>query len=404
GAAGGAAARSGGAAAEAGAGAGSPPPKASELSRAADAGTAHGSTARSSVEGMPHEQRLAREQAAALRSGAADVRLGVLSDSASSPAAGGPYAGTNANSAQSTSSASGSSWVGQLMKWMGVDHERLLATSTIRSTPASPMSATSSQVHPLAGEARHGSADAASLAARAAIQERLTTSIGPVHGFSVPQRFAPLLAAPPAGMPLPDLTGSAAGDSGKLGSSESLKSALMTLAAANDVSPSIRDAAQQLVAHITGQQLLMTPETNGALFSHVTLFVPMKGPDGSQTASVHIQTRRGRKGELDGDNCRLLFDLRMHTLGDTVVDVQVVDRIVNLQLWNDHPSAAGLLESTRGELDDALAKAGYALLTLRAEPMPERIAERMNGQDGTKATADSLEWSAKPYKGVDMRA
>ncbi|MBO7747931.1 flagellar hook-length control protein FliK [Paenibacillus sp. MWE-103] len=212
-------------------------------------------------------------------------------------------------------------------------------------------------------------------------------------------RNAALPGAPTAGMPLLDLPG----DSGKLSATESLKSALMSVAASNDVPPAIRDAAQQLVSHITGQQLLMTPEKNGALFSHMTLFLPLNGPDGSQTASVHIQTRRGRKGELDGDNCRLLFDLRMHTLGDTVVDVQVVNKIVNLQLWNDHPATERLLETSRGELDEALSKAGYALLTLRAEPMPERMAERLNGQDGTKATADGLEWAAKPYKGVDIR-
>ena len=96
----------------------------------------------------------------------------------------------------------------------------------------------------------------------------------------------------------------------------------------------------------------------------MTLFIPMKGPDGSQTASVHIQTRRGRKGELDGDNCRLLFDLRMKTLGETVVDVQVVNKIVNLHVWNDHPASEQLIDASRSELTGALANAGYQLLTL----------------------------------------
>ncbi|MBW7462294.1 hypothetical protein K0U00_50405, partial [Paenibacillus sepulcri] len=109
------------------------------------------------------------------------------------------------------------------------------------------------------------------------------------------------------------------------------------------VPQALKDTAQQLVQHITGQQLLLTPERTASLFSHVTLFIPMQGQDGSQTASVHIQTRRGRKGELDAENCRLLFDLRMNTLGETVVDVQVVNKIVSLNLWNDHPAIAELL-------------------------------------------------------------
>ncbi|SEN30979.1 flagellar hook-length control protein FliK [Paenibacillus sp. OV219] len=285
-------------------------------------------------------------------------------------------------------------WVGQLMKWLGVDHERLLAASATDDQLQTSPKLSTVQPNEAAQETQqpHTNADAAAkeparVGANSVVIER-----------ALQQLQANQLSAP-------GLAQSQEGEGIKHAASDTMKSALMTLASADDVPQALKDTAQQLVSHITGQQLLLTPEKTGSLFSHVTMFIPMKGADGSQTASVHIQTRRDRKGELDADNCRLLFDLRMNTLGDTVVDVQVVDKIVSVNLWNDHPMTGELAESSRPELTEALQKSGYQLLTLKATPMPNRMAARMNAADGATAATQSngQEWTAKPYKGVDFR-
>ncbi|WP_219836644.1 flagellar hook-length control protein FliK [Paenibacillus sp. R14(2021)] len=297
--------------------------------------------------------------------------------------------------------ATANNWVSQMMKWLGVDHERLLAAASASVYDKQETAALQNKQQ----DSQAAAADTKSAAVEgnktnaAMVKEQPVVlsgqerTAGQAVGDRVQLQANQLIAV---------FQGGAAGDEGtKHPTAESLKSALLTIAAGSDVPPSLRDTAQQLVSHITGQQLLLSPEKTSSLFSHVTMFIPMKGPDGSQTASVHIQTRRGSKGELDADNCRLLFDLRMRTLGDTVVDVQVVNKIVNLNLWNDHPAAAGLVESSRSELTEALASAGYQLLTLRSTAMPERLAERINGSETTAVKAQ--EWSSKPYKGVDFR-
>ena len=188
---------------------------------------------------------------------------------------------------------------------------------------------------------------------------------------------------------------------------ETLKQALMALAASEDAPAALRETAQQLVQHITGQQLLIAPEKNGALFSHLTLFIPFQGEDGGTTARITIQSRRGRKGELDPDNCRLLFDLRMRHIGDTVVDVQVVDRFVSLNIWNDHPALSRLLESTRDEAAAALESAGYQLTSMRVKPFPDteaRNAAKKPAPDRSAPPPDPAVYAGKPYKGVDYRA
>jgi hypothetical protein len=285
-----------------------------------------------------------------------------------------------------------SNWVGQIIKWLGVDHERLLALSTTSDPLQSSGSSDQLEGGPNTEPSNNNHSVRPAQQAAAQQNERGAASILPDRASLISQ----------TGMPLP---AAVVQDGQAKAAADTFKSALMTLVSSDDVPQALKDTAQQLVQHVTGQQLLLTPERTSSPFTHVTMFIPMKGPDGGQTASVHIQTRRGRKGELDADNCRLLFDLQMKTLGNTIVDVHVVNKIVSLNLWNDHPAISDLLESSRGEMTQALQGAGFQLLTLRSTPMPDRSVGQTSVADskGGAPAPSTSEWSAKPYKGVDFR-
>ena len=187
---------------------------------------------------------------------------------------------------------------------------------------------------------------------------------------------------------------------------DSLKSVLLQLAAAEDVPESFKEAAKQAVQHITGQQLLLSSDRS-APFSHITLFVPLQGPDGGQTASIHIQSRKSGNGALDPDNCRLVFDLRMKSLGNTMVDVQVVDRIVSLHVRNDLPFLQELLDSHRDEIAAGMASIGYQFISMKYSAYPVPTSEASPGSDvlqtpRTEAAAGTG-YIPKRYKGVDYR-
>jgi len=191
---------------------------------------------------------------------------------------------------------------------------------------------------------------------------------------------------------------------------DTLKSALLAMARMEDVPSQIREAAQSLVHHITGQQLLLASERQaGSPVSIMTFFVPLKGEDGETTATIHVQTRRGRKGEWDASNCRLLFDLNMRHLGETIVDVQVMDRIVSVKIMNDYPAMADMAAQARKELEEGLRSAGYQLLSMTVQPlpvMPDRVqADHAEKEEQTAAgtSAAAAIWAPKPYKGVDYR-
>lgn len=259
-----------------------------------------------------------------------------------------------ADGAQPSAPKPEAAWLGRFLQWLGVGHERQL-------------------LH--AAEARLPGGDAGLPAGAAA---------APVPGADAPGQEARPAAA------------------------DTLKGALLALAAHDDVPPALREAAQTLANQVTGQQLLLTSDRSTvAPFSHMTLFVPMKGADGETTATVHVQTRRSRRGEWDTDNCHLLFDLKMRNLGDTVVDVQVVDRIVSVKLLSDFPEMTALLDQAREELATGMSSAGFQLLSLSSSPLPHwkggSAAPSITAAGADKTGVASV-YAAKPYKGVDYRA
>ncbi|MEK5027731.1 DNA ligase [Paenibacillus sp. FSL M7-1046] len=198
-----------------------------------------------------------------------------------------------------------------------------------------------------------------------------------------------------AALPLAALQGGAAAGED---AADTLKGVLLQVMS-SDAPPAVKEAAGQLVQQLTGQQLLLNTDRT-APFAQVTLFLPLRGEDGQETASVHIQSRRGRKGELDAANCRLWFDLDMKQLGQTLVDVQVVDRIVSLKVHNNDPWVLELLEDRREDVQSAVESIGYQLLSLRTEPLPEPGSLAASGMKTVSKLADYVPDS---YKGVDYR-
>ncbi|WP_144028208.1 hypothetical protein [Paenibacillus ferrarius] len=188
---------------------------------------------------------------------------------------------------------------------------------------------------------------------------------------------------------------------------DTLKSLLLQLTASDDTPAPLKEAAQQAIGQVTGQQLMLTGDKN-AMFAHMTLFVPFMDGTGQQSAAIHIQSRKGKRGEVDASNCRLLFDLQMKIMGNTLLDVQVVNKIVSLNIHNDHPALAPLMEESKEEITAAMNKAGYQFISLKCSPYPQPLAQKENEaakqgvSDGRVDLRDL--YQPKTYKGVDFRA
>lgn len=251
-----------------------------------------------------------------------------------------------------------SNWIGRLLKMVGVDHENQISKLPLTTT----VNNSELKLPEMAG----GHAN----------------------------RTEQLLAGAPN-----DLKGAAV--------TESLKNVLLQIATSDDAPAALKETASQALQNISGQQLLMTSDRN-AVLTNMTLFIPMFNASGEQTAAVHLQSRKGKRGEVDTSNCRLLFDLKMKTIGETLVDVQVVNRIVSLHVHNGHPAMPPLLDSFRNEIVEGLNKIGYQFISLKCSQFPEISAstEPASASTTTQKSTRFLNslYEMKPYKGVDFRA
>lgn len=192
------------------------------------------------------------------------------------------------------------------------------------------------------------------------------------------------------------LGGSISWDAGVQKQMESVKVMLLQLTQSNSNIPvALREAADQLLQQVTGQQLMLTQPANQSL-SQIVMQIPLRTEQGDETAYVQIESKKKGSGQLDADNCRLFFHLTLQALGTTMIDVNLVKRIVNLQIFNDTPGIEALAHAIKGGFTDQLQEIGYSLSSMRVQPIPEQ-----QGKSNTASAANAP--LMNDYKGVDLR-
>ncbi|QRG65528.1 hypothetical protein [Brevibacillus choshinensis] len=193
------------------------------------------------------------------------------------------------------------------------------------------------------------------------------------------------------------LSGAAAADPSVQKQMDSVKSMLMQLtqAPSHTVPAGLREAADQLLQQVTGQQLMMLQPTNQAL-SQIVMQIPIRLAQGEETAYVQIESKKKGGGQVDAENCRLFFHLELKQMGTTMIDVSIVNRIVNLQIFNDLPWVDPFIQGMKGGFAEQLHEVGYHLSAVRVQPIPEQRTK-------TSMAAGSKGAILSEYKGVDLR-
>lgn len=306
------------------------------------------------------------------------------------------------------------SWVGRVLKLLGAEHEQQALRAAAADGKAGAGASQAQQA--MGGQAAPGNAGAAPQAAAPGTpQPPQTTAAAPAAGGTAmaapagaaqPQAAAMAAQqAPAAADALPAQAGAAppvplagGSDDTAAAARDTLKGLLLQAAASDQLPEPLREAARQIVQQLTGQQLLLTTDRTSP-FAQVTMFLPFTGPDGEETASVQIESRRGRKGELDAANCRLWFDLQMKALGQIMVDVQVADRKVLLRILTEDEAVGGFLDTKTEDIEQALNGVGYQLLSMKTEPLITSIED----EGSTVELGQAMTYAPTPYKGVDYR-
>jgi hypothetical protein len=177
---------------------------------------------------------------------------------------------------------------------------------------------------------------------------------------------------------------------------DSVKSLLMQIIQepAGAVPSGLREAAETLLKQVTGQQLMMV-QPHVQTLSQIVMQIPFRMESADETAYVQIEAKKGEGGQLDPDNCRLFFNLELERLGTTFIDVGIVNRIINLQIYNDQPWVEDFVHQMKDHFAAQLRQSGYHLSGLRVQSLPDLRS--------TSTVRTAKEGMLAAYKGVDIR-
>ncbi|MGP4080249.1 hypothetical protein ACTWQL_10055 [Pseudalkalibacillus sp. R45] len=151
---------------------------------------------------------------------------------------------------------------------------------------------------------------------------------------------------------------------GELKNQQQLKSALLELLS-QELPGSIKDRAEVLLHRLTGQQLLHSSE-NQSITSLFYQF-PVHFKEWESDVMMRWDLKKETSGEIDENFSRILFYLDLQFLKETVVDMNVQNRIISVRIINESESLKHHISEIKPQLKDALEKIDYKLSTVKIE-------------------------------------
>lgn len=137
-----------------------------------------------------------------------------------------------------------------------------------------------------------------------------------------------------------------------------LKPQLLAMMSDANISETVRQAAENFVVRMNGSPLLSTEQgANHQLIMQIPLEFFGKKID----ATLQWNGRMKDDKKIDADFARILFYLNLHSLEETVVDMQVQNRIVTVTVFNADATVQQIAHPFQGKLKEGLSKHGYTL-------------------------------------------
>jgi len=170
---------------------------------------------------------------------------------------------------------------------------------------------------------------------------------------------------------------------------ESLKVQLLRLMN-EQVPPHIKETAEQLIGRINAQHLL-SGETGP--IQQLVMQMPINLFGWKTDLTIQWSGKKNSDGKLNPDYCRVLFYLHLKNIKETVVDMQVQNKIITVQVYNEFSAIKQLADPLIPALKAYLSEIGYQL---------SGVQFKMSHEGTTKNTVIHLQ-EEQSYSGVDIR-
>ncbi|WP_025113920.1 hypothetical protein [Lysinibacillus fusiformis] len=137
-----------------------------------------------------------------------------------------------------------------------------------------------------------------------------------------------------------------------------LKPQLHTLLQETNMTPQLKEAAEMLMTRMNGMQL--SSGENGHQHQLI-MQVPLEFFGKRMDATLQWNGRMKDDGKIDANYARVLFYLQMASMQETVIDMQVQNRVVTVTVFNEHSEIQSLAEPLKAALKIGLAEKKYLL-------------------------------------------
>lgn len=174
-------------------------------------------------------------------------------------------------------------------------------------------------------------------------------------------------------------------------SQEMLKPVLLELMG-KDVPNFVKETAAQLIDKVTGYQLMS--QQSGPIMQLITE-IPLRFFNQQVDVTMQYNGRKTADGKVDSNYCRILFYLELAHLQDTVIDINIQNRIMNMSILNDRaPEIMSLIKQVEEPLKEKLRDIDYKLMSVYARPLTQEDKPVWSSQQAMRVNT---------YKGVDLK-
>lgn len=173
---------------------------------------------------------------------------------------------------------------------------------------------------------------------------------------------------------------------------ENVKSLLIQLLN-EDIPTKVKDSAEALLNRLTGIQLMSSDTTP---VQQIVMQIPLALMNKQTDLTIQWNGRKDANGKIDPSYCRVLFYLDLENMNETIIDMQIQNRIMKITIINDHENIKQLSSPYLASLKDSLQKLDYQLSNVSFQTQADRVAVKTK-----KASISSPLTSS--YSGVDIK-
>lgn len=174
-----------------------------------------------------------------------------------------------------------------------------------------------------------------------------------------------------------------------------LKPQVLSLIQDSTISQPLKEAGEILLARMNGLQLLSGE--NGHQHQ-IVMQIPLQFFGRSMDATLQWNGRMAENGKIDSNYARILFYLDMQSLKETVVDMQVQNRIVTITLYNENDNLQTVAEPLQILLKNRLVEKNYILSGIFFKSF-----ENNSTDSGSKMIKKEKNEDVARFNGVDLR-